>query len=81
MSSSRQSSRSEGRAPVGRCPACGHSAVVRVTEDIHLTVGRRRYRFPAIEHERCTRCGERIFDLAASKHFDTILKRRTVRAA
>jgi len=54
---------------------------VRVTQDVVLTIGRCRHRFVGIEHERCRRCGERIFGLDASREFDAALRRRRSRAA
>ncbi len=64
MSSSRRSSRSE------RCPSCGATAIEVVTEDVVLKVGRKRVRFEVVKHERCRKCGERVFDLETSRRFD-----------
>jgi hypothetical protein len=42
-----------------------------------LIVGRRRHRFERVSHERCLRCGERLFDLETSRFFDNaVLGRR-----
>jgi ribosomal protein L37E len=47
-----------------------------------LTVGKRAHRFAKVPHERCERCGERIFGIEASKRFDAaLLKGRGRRAA
>jgi len=82
MSSSRQSSRTEPRPGTGRCPTCGSNRVIKTEDDVLFRVGRRKYRFPHVAHERCLACGERIFDLEVSRQFDAaILKRRGRNAA
>lgn len=82
MSSSRRSSRTEPAASAARCPSCGSSRVVRVAEDVVLTIGRRRHRFASVDHEHCRQCGERIFGLEVSQLFDTALRKgRRSRAA
>lgn len=82
MSSSRQSSRTDSHGASGACPTCGKRRVVHVTEDVTLSVGRRRHCFEDVPHERCLACGERIFDLETSGKFDAMLsKKRRRRAA
>lgn len=74
MSLSRRSSPTNHAS---KCPNCGAKAVLPVTEDVSLRVHGRKYRFDAVEHERCAECGERIFGLEASRRFDAeILPRR-----
>ena len=82
MSSSRRSSRSRQVGKAGRCPRCGASRVVRVTEDVVLHLRGRRHRIPDVPHERCQRCGERIFGIEAAARFDAaVLKGRSKRIA
>lgn len=82
MSSSRQNSRNELHRASGACPTCGKRRVIRVTEDVTLSVGRRGHCFEDVPHERCLACGERIFDLETSSKFDAVLsKKRRRRAA
>jgi len=69
MSSSRPSSRPRK----GDCPTCGSGPVVPVTEDVILRIAGRRHRVEAVLHERCAACGERIFDLEASRRFDAAI--------
>jgi len=77
MSSSRQSSQTEPVRSRGHCPTCGSDRVIKTEEDVVLRVGNRRHRFQQLPHERCLACGERIFDLDASRRLDAlILKRR-----
>ena len=80
MCSSHQSSprRTKGAGP---CPTCGSKRVIKVAEDVMLRIGGHRYCFDKLNHERCLNCGERIFDIDASKRFDAILKRGRRRAA
>jgi len=47
-----------------------------VVEAVVLRVSGRRHRFDAVPHEKCNRCGERIFGLDASKRFDAVLTAR-----
>jgi YgiT-type zinc finger domain-containing protein len=65
----------------GACPTCGGTKVRLVREDLTLRVGSTRHRFADIEHERCDQCGERIFDIAASRIFDAAIRSRRSRAA
>jgi YgiT-type zinc finger domain-containing protein len=82
MSSSRRNSLSKRGRATGKCPVCGSPRLTAVVEDVVLHIGKRSHRFAAVPHERCERCGERIFGIDASKHFDAvILKGRSRRAA
>ena len=78
MYSSRRNSRTEPAVSAARCPTCGSSRVVRVAEDIVLTIGRRRHRFASVDHERRRQCGERIFGLA-SQMFDIAVQKGAAR--
>lgn len=81
MSSSRRSSPSRKTRPTV-CPRCGARGVVPVSEDIVLRVGRRRHAIKSVDHERCLRCGERIFGLEVSRGFDaTVLRGHRGRVA
>ena len=79
MSSSRRSSSTS--ASLGRCPTCGGDRVVRVEEDVDLTIRGRVHHFPRVLHEHCTDCGERIFDLDTSHRFDSAIGSRTKKHA
>lgn len=82
MSSSRPSSRSSRTAASGPCPTCGSSRVRTVTEEVTLRIRGVSHRFPAVPHEKCDACGERLFGLEASKRFDALIPRgRRFRAA
>jgi YgiT-type zinc finger domain-containing protein len=48
----------------------------KVVEDVVLTVRRKRHRFTAVPHHKCGACGERLFDLEASRRFDAALGRK-----
>ena len=75
MSSSPRSSRSR-KPKTAPCPTCGSRRVLRVTEDIVLRVGGNRYKVEAVPHERCSRCGERVFGIDASHRFDAVVLSR-----
>ncbi|MGH7554630.1 MAG: YgiT-type zinc finger protein [Longimicrobiales bacterium] len=81
MSSSRRSSRSR-RVKGGKCPTCGATRVVPVTEDVVLRIHGHRHRIADVPHERCQRCGERIFGIDVAGRFDAaVLKGRSTRVA
>ena len=68
MSSSRRNMRS--RRSVGPCPSCGSRRMVAVTEEVTLHLAGQAHPFPAVAHEKCQACGERVFSLAVSQMFD-----------
>ncbi|MBI1815275.1 MAG: hypothetical protein HYR72_09880 [Deltaproteobacteria bacterium] len=51
-----------------------------VTENVTLRVNGRGHTFEAVAHERCAKCGERIFGLDASRQFDAAILPRRRRA-
>jgi YgiT-type zinc finger domain-containing protein len=82
MSSSPRSSPNKRRPATSTCPSCQRSTVIEVEEDVCFQVGRKRLSFSAVKHERCTACGERIFDVETARRFDAaVLPRRRRPAA
>jgi YgiT-type zinc finger domain-containing protein len=73
MSSSQQSSQSKKAALP--CPTCGSRRVEAVVEDVVIRIAGVRHKVAGVAHERCAACGERIFNLEASKKLDAILGR------
>jgi YgiT-type zinc finger domain-containing protein len=53
-----------------RCPSRGSDRMVRVVEDVTLTVRGVTHTFEAVPHQRCESCGQRVFDLEQSERFD-----------
>jgi YgiT-type zinc finger domain-containing protein len=44
--------------------------MVRVVGDVEFRVGKKRVRLSDVAHERCLKCGERVFDLATNRRLD-----------
>ena len=81
MSSSRRSSQSRKSRRAERCPICGKQRLVKTVGDVVIRAGRRKHRFENVPHEECGACGERIFNLEASRQFDAVFLKGRRRAA
>ncbi len=52
------------------CPSCGGKRLRRQTVALTATVGNRKATVPDLEIEICPDCGERLFDLEASRRME-----------
>jgi YgiT-type zinc finger domain-containing protein len=56
--------------PIKTCPTCGHRRIGRKRTTLTLKVRGRTFRVPDIELEVCPDCGEKLFDLQASRQVE-----------
>jgi len=61
-----------------QCPTCGARAMRRVERDVTVRAGKRTIVVHAIAIEECSKCGERMYDLAAFRRIEDA-KRNTRR--
>lgn len=69
--------------PIKTCPTCGHQRIQRKRTTLTLTLQDRTFEIPDLELEICPDCGEKLFDLEASRRVEEVVygKRRTRRPA
>ena len=56
-----------------KCPICGASQVEHVRESVELHPRGGAIRVPAVEFDRCLKCGETFFDHNASQKIDATI--------
>lgn len=66
---------------IRRCPTCGSRRIRRQTVAIVATVRGRKAEVPDLELEVCPECGEKLFDLEASRRMEEQFLPRRRRAA
>ncbi len=68
---------------IRRCPTCGSRRIRRETVTVKATVRRKTAEVPNLQLEVCSDCGEKLFDLEASRRMEEqfLSKRRTRSAA
>ena len=67
---------------IRRCPTCGSRRISRQTVTIKVTVRGKKAEVPNLELEICRDCGEKLFDLEASRRMEErLLPRRRGRSA
>ena len=52
------------------CPTCGSRRVRQVREDVTFNIRGRRHIVRDLQFIRCDACGEKLFDLEASRKID-----------
>jgi len=68
---------------IRRCPTCGSRRIRRETVTVKATVRRKAAEVPNLQLEVCSDCGEKLFDLEASRRMEErfLPKRRSRSAA
>jgi YgiT-type zinc finger domain-containing protein len=68
---------------IRRCPTCGSRRIRRETVTVKATVRRKTVGVPDFQLEVCPDCGEKLFDLEASRRMEErfLPKRRSRSAA
>jgi YgiT-type zinc finger domain-containing protein len=67
---------------IRRCPTCGSRRIRRQTVTITVTVRGKKAEVPGLDLEICPDCGEKLFDLEASRRMEEqFLTRRRGRSA
>jgi len=63
---------------IRHCPTCGSGRIRRQTVTVTASIRGKRVRVPDLELELCPDCGEKLFDLEASRRMEeqSLPKRR-----
>jgi YgiT-type zinc finger domain-containing protein len=56
--------------PLKLCPICGSKKIKRVKRTLVRGYHGARYQVPDVEFDECGKCGERFFDITASRKID-----------
>ena len=68
--------------PIRRCPTCGSRKISRQTVTLKVTVRGKKAEVPNLNLEVCPECGEKLFDLEASRRMEErFLPKRRGRSA
>ena len=67
---------------IRHCPTCGSDRIRRQTVTVTASIRRKKVRVPDLELEVCPDCGEKLFDLEASRRMEEhVLSKRRRRSA